>query len=136
MSNRTTFPVEGNFHRPTIYAVCWAPNGASTVSAATVRGNSRVSVARSGVGTFTLTFADKMPELVYASARILSDTLAATTQKSLNISSYNQSAKTITITVVNTTTPGSPAADNDTLTSANNTQICCMFIFKNSVSKH
>ena len=133
MSNRTTYPVEGNFRRPTIYAVSWAPNGSSAVSASTVKGNSRVSVARTGVGVFTITFNDKMPEMVFASARLLSDVNTPLAGRMLQVSSYNQATKSVTVTVVDSATGATPT---DALTSASNTQICVMFIFRNSVAKH
>ena len=131
MSNRTTFPVEGNFHRPTFYAVSWAPNGAAAIDQALVRGNSRVSVLRTGAGQYTLTFNDKMPELVYANARILSDTTTAAAGQAISIGLYNQAAKSIVVTVVDQATM---ATGQNTLT--NTSRICCEFLFKNSSSKH
>lgn len=129
MASRTYFPIEGNFHRPIVFGCGWTPN--NTAAPSGLQG-SRVSVARTGVGVYVLTFVDKYPALISGFASVGSDVPVVNTSKSVdaNLSSYNQAARTITVTLMDNT--GTPVD----VPSTNNAYVSVTLLFKNSGAKN
>lgn len=125
MSFRGYFPAMGNFHAPLIFGCRWQPNGSS---AASNPQGSRFSVARTGVGVYVVTMVDKYPLMVAAFASVNADSPVIVASKAVaaSVSSYNATAKTVTITLVDNT---GTAVD---VPSTGNAYISVMLLFKNS----
>lgn len=88
--NRSTVRISGSF----------APAGTGAVTSTKGKG---FSVARSGVGTFTVTFTDKYNDLLSATATVQ---LAAAADTQAQVGAYSASAKTL---VIRTLTAGAAA---------------------------
>jgi len=125
MSFRGYYPAMGNFHAPLMFACRWQPNGSS---AASNPQGSRFSVARTGVGTFVITMVDKYPLMVAAFGAVNADTPVAVASKAVdvNVSSYNATAKTVTVTLADNT---GTAVD---VPSTGNAYVSVLLVFKNT----
>lgn len=95
--NRETVLMEGSF----------APNGSSALDAAS-RSGLGFSVARSGVGTFLVTFSDKFASVIKATAHLQ---LAASADSMAQVGTIDLAAKTMVISVLTAGSPADIAAD-------------------------
>lgn len=103
-----------------VIAGSFAPNGSSAVAAASNKGPGW-SVARTSAGLFTLTFNEKYTELVSAVAALQ---LASGDDKAVQIGTWTQASKTLTIRVWDT----SGGAETDVSANANNRiNFVCVF---------
>lgn len=100
----------------------FAPNGSSALAATSTYG-SGFTVVRTSQGLFTITFAEKYPELTSAKVTLQLDAAAA---RFLQVGQYSASSKTIQIRVID-----AAGAVQDVSANANN-RVHFTFTFKNS----
>jgi hypothetical protein len=107
MASRTTHQSRNLNHGTVVVEGSFAPNGSSAVdnSANTGKG---FTVARTGAGAFTITFADKYAALVSAQANIA---LNAVADLKPQFGAFSQSAKTLALNVLAVAVPTDIAAN-------------------------
>lgn len=96
MSTRYKYPVQGHHERQTDVVGSFAPNGSSAVDADSRKGRGW-SVARTDVGEFTITLAEKYDTLI---ADLVSIRLASPGNTIVQTGPYDSSAGTIVIQVL------------------------------------
>lgn len=104
MASRSIFPVSSMGRELQLLVGSFAPNGSSALVAASTKGKG-FTVARTGVGTFLITLADKYADMVAAHADL---SAAAASGNYAQVGAYNASAKTL---VVRTVTSAGAATD-------------------------
>jgi hypothetical protein len=100
----------------------WAPNGASAIVATSNRGKGW-TVARTGTGQFTITFSDRYPKLISATATAQ---LATPADIVPQVGTYDATAKTLIVTLL------AAAVATDVAVNANN-RVNFRVLFSNSV---
>lgn len=123
MAARNYAPLRSLNREEVVISGSFAPNGSSAVAATSCSGLGW-SVARSGVGVFTVTFSDKFASYISATATLQ---LAASANSQVQVGTVDLAAKTM---VLRTITAGS---DADIAANANN-RINFVIRFRNSAS--
>lgn len=119
MASRSFFPVK-SLGRELVNAVgSFAPAGTGAVTAVKGKG---FTVARTGVGTFLVTFADKYAALVAANATLQ---LASAANSVMQVGTFDASAKTLVLRILTAGAAADVAAD------ANN-RVSFVVTFRNS----
>jgi len=125
MANRTfTQFWQSLLKSPVTIAGSFAPNGSSAVASASVKGKG-FTVARTGTGTFTVSFSDAFPKCISATASLQ---LASGDDKLVQVGAIDVAAKTMVLRVWDI----SGAAVADVAADANN-RVNFNVVFSNSV---
>lgn len=102
----------------------FAPNGTGAVSQASIKGKGVATIARTGVGTFLITFSDSFRDMFAGTATLQLNAVAG---QMVQLGAFSQSAKTLVVRVVDTAA-GTAA---DVAANANN-RIHLDIVFKNT----
>lgn len=105
MASRTTTAVKALTRETVLIAGSFAPAGTGAPTAVQGKG---FTVARTGVGTFLVTFADKYAALAAATGTLQ---LAALADSVIQFGSYDASAKTLVVRVLTAGVAADVAAD-------------------------
>ena len=122
MAARNLSPVRTLVRELVPIAGSFAPNGSFAVSASSRKGLGW-SVARTSKNVFTITFTDKWADLVSAQAHLQ---LASTAVNIAQVGTYDATAKTLVISLVDATT-GNIAATDVAANANNRVSFVCWF---------